>query len=78
VGEIYIIGVQPEHQGRGLGRALVVAGLDHLAAVGAKTGMLYVDHTSRGAMLLYEDLGFRPVRLTTMYESSATRLLPTS
>ena len=69
VGEIYIIGVRPEHQGRGLGRALVVAGLNHLAeAAGARTGMLYVDHQSRGAMMLYESLGFRPVRVTTMYE----------
>ena len=44
VGEIYVIGVSPPHQGRGLGRALVLAGLDYLAAVkGCTEGMLYVD-----------------------------------
>jgi mycothiol synthase len=70
IGEIYIIGVHPAHRGRGLGRALVTAGLEHLAtAADATTGMLYVDHGARGANMLYRGLGFRVVAVTTMYEA---------
>lgn len=68
VGEIYVIGVHPDFQGSGLGRELVLAGLQHLATeAGARTGMLYVDQGAAGAMRLYTDLGFQQVWVTTMY-----------
>lgn len=57
IGEIYVIGVHPDFAGRGLGRRLCVAGLDHLARR-ATTGMLYVDADNAPAMGLYESLGF--------------------
>ena len=43
LGEIFVIGVDPDHQGTGLGRALAIAGLESLAARGVRTGLLYVD-----------------------------------
>jgi mycothiol synthase len=58
IGEIYVISVDPEYQGRGLGRALVLAGLAHLAAAGVGTGMLYVDAANTPAVSLYRALGF--------------------
>lgn len=67
VGEIYIIGVDPAAQGRGLGRALILLGLDHLAGTGADTGMLYVDAANEAAMWLYSDLGFRAVWTNRRY-----------
>ncbi|MEA3055994.1 MAG: mycothiol synthase [Actinomycetota bacterium] len=58
LGEIYVIAVDPDVAGRGLGRALTVAGLDHLARRGLEWGMLYVDAENVPARRLYEKLGF--------------------
>jgi mycothiol synthase len=58
LGEIYVIAVDPDFQGRGLGRQLVLAGLAFISARGVGTGMLYVDHDNETARKLYFSLGF--------------------
>jgi mycothiol synthase len=58
LGELYVVAVDPDFQGEGLGRQLVVAGLDWLARKRLPWAMLYVDATNRGAVRLYEALGF--------------------
>jgi mycothiol synthase len=70
-GEIYVIGVDPAHQGIGLGRALVLGGLDVLHERGAATGMLFVDAVNVGAVGLYESLGFSTVRVDRAYVRTA-------
>jgi mycothiol synthase len=59
LGEIYIIAVDPEFQGHGLGRALVTEGMSHMSDGGLTSVMLYVDADNRAGLSLYEQLGFR-------------------
>jgi mycothiol synthase len=58
LGEIFVIAVDPDFHGLGLGRALTLAGLRHLAGQGLRHGMLHVESTNVPARTLYEDLGF--------------------
>jgi mycothiol synthase len=58
-GEIYAVGVAPDRQGIGLGRALTLGGLERIHARGVTTGMLYVDGANTSAVRLYESIGFR-------------------
>jgi len=56
-GEIFVIGTDPDMHGTGLGRALTVAGLDHLGAKGLSLALLYVESDNAAAITLYERLG---------------------
>lgn len=58
VGEIYVLGVDPDAQGKGLGRTLSLAGMHYLAAKGLKQSMLYVDADNESGKALYTSLGY--------------------
>jgi mycothiol synthase len=58
LGEIYVIAADPDFTGIGLGRALTLAGLDHLARRGLTVGMLHVEGSNVAARGLYDALGF--------------------
>lgn len=76
-GEVYVVGIAPRAQGRGLGRALTVAGLRHLAAVRrggrplAKV-ILYVDAENTSAVRMYESLGFTTAVVDVQYVGTRT------
>lgn len=63
LGEVYVVGVDPAAQGRGLGAALTMIGLEHLAARMSSAGpdaavMLYVESDNAAAVKTYRRLGF--------------------
>ncbi len=68
VGEVYVVGVDPDRQGLGLGRALTLAGLHHLRGVGVQAVTLYVDGANTAARALYDSLGFTRHHTDTEYQ----------
>ncbi|MCJ7439565.1 MAG: GNAT family N-acetyltransferase, partial [Acidimicrobiia bacterium] len=67
LGEIYAIGVDPDRQGIGLGRALVLGGLTSLHDRGVRVGMLFVDAANTAGVGLYRVLGFETARVDRAY-----------
>lgn len=67
LGEVYIVGVDPQAQGRGLGRMLTLAGLHYLAEQGIGTVMLYVEGDNTAALHTYERLGFTRYAVDVAY-----------
>jgi mycothiol synthase len=58
LGEVYVLAVDPDAQGTGLGGALTVAGLAYLRNRGTREAMLYVDSDNSAALRTYRNLGF--------------------
>ncbi|MBO0680166.1 mycothiol synthase [Mycolicibacterium sp. S2-37] len=62
LGEVYVVGVDPAAQGRGLGALLTLTGLHHLAdklsASSQPTVLLYVEADNVAAVKTYRRLGF--------------------
>lgn len=66
-GEVYVIGVADEAAGRGIGRALMSAGLARMHAAGAKRTTLYVEGDNERALRLYRSLGYQDDAIDVQY-----------
>jgi mycothiol synthase len=71
LGEVYVVGVDPAAQGRGLGRLLTLIGIRYLAqrlANGPDPAvMLYVEADNAAAVRTYRNLGFDIANVDTAY-----------
>ncbi len=67
MGEVYVVGVTPDAQGMGLGKALTIAGIEYLHRKGLQAIMLYVDADNAAAVALYRKLGFTRWDVDVMY-----------
>jgi mycothiol synthase len=73
LGEVYVVGVDPAAQGRGLGATLTLAGLHHLAERLHKstdpTVMLYTEADNSAAVKTYRRLGFEVFSIDSAYSA---------
>jgi mycothiol synthase len=75
LGEVYVVGVDPSAQGRGLGVLLTSVGVSFLARKLAEaaqpTVMLYVESDNTAALSTYRRLGFTQYSVDTAYAAGA-------
>lgn len=69
-GEVYVLAVHPDAEGRGLGRALLEAGLDHLQRQGCDTVKLYVESSAKRVVNLYLSASFGISAVDALYAAS--------
>lgn len=76
LGEVYVVGVDPKAQGRGLGRALTAVGVAalarRLAGADDPTVALYVEADNTAAVRTYQQLGFSVYSVDTAYAAPRT------
>lgn len=66
-GEVYVVGVDPAYQGRGLGKVVTLVGLHHLRSRGLASATLYVEGDNDPALATYHRLGFERSAIDVMY-----------
>lgn len=67
VGEVYGLGVHPDAQGLGLGKALTLTGLRSLQSRGLREVILYVEGENAPAISVYTGLGFTRAAVDVIY-----------
>ena len=77
LGEVYVVGVDPAAQGRGLGGTLTAVGLNHLAERLSESEqpvvMLYVEADNSAAVKTYQRLGFEVASVDAAYAVDSPR-----
>ena len=67
-GRIFMLGVDPNYRGRGIGKRVLLAGLSHLKSRGLQVVELSVDGENKVARALYRSIGFKVKVSTFWYE----------
>lgn len=76
IGEVYVVGVSPQHQGHGLGGYVTAVGLAHLAGLGLDVVELYVEGDNTPALATYDRAGFARHAVHSMYARAGADPLP--
>ena len=76
LGEVYVVAVDPEYQGLGLGGVVTILGLEHLRERGVTEAMLYVDADNTAAIATYSRLGFTRFAVDVMYSPTIQPRVP--
>jgi mycothiol synthase len=71
VGEVYVLGIDPDAQGLRLGTALTDLGLAHLRGRGLAEVLLYVEEENAAAVRLYEGRGFHRFSVDVSWRRAA-------
>ena len=67
---MYVIGIHPEWGGRGLGRHLLNAGMQHLVQRGVDEIILYVEGDLEHVVRLYRTSGFEVINTDVLYRTT--------
>ena len=69
-GRIFMLGVDPDYRGRGIGRVALLAGLSYLKSKGVRVAELTVDSENEVACALYHSVGFKAWTNSLWYEKA--------
>ena len=67
-GRIFMLGVEPDYQGMGVGKRVLLAGLAQLKSKGLRVAELTVDSENKAARALYRSVGFEVRTSSLWYE----------
>lgn len=67
-GRIYMLGVDPDHRGKGIGKEVLLAGLSYMKSKCLRTVEVTVDSKNRAGLALYRSAGFRVRTRSLWYE----------
>ncbi len=72
-GRIYMLGVAPDYEGRGIGKRLLLAGLAHLSRKGIRLAGVTADSENQAACALYRSVGFEVRAKSLWYEKAVAQ-----
>lgn len=67
LGEVYVVGLSDSSRGRGLGKVIILTGINYLRGRGCEQVILYVEADNKPAVGAYEKLGFKAVESHVLY-----------